>query len=243
MRIKNFENEDSITLEWDADSGADEYILYRDTDPYGSFSQIVYHGTELSFTDKNIEGIYTDDLYYFYYYKLAKKRESKEFDKSTYVVGGASDVMIDQYEDNDKQNNAKPFNNPSKANIYYYKDGNQNELVDTDWYSIELDPRTMVTLTVKNMQNIINTYDPSTNTGFSELCYQEMRKTETINVYEGRDNIILINNEYESKTKYFKISINKADFSGEDGTPLSMAGRGGKFGYYEIHFVNKVNID
>jgi len=134
--VKSFDKMQTIIIEWDKDEGADEYILYRSEVPDGSYKEI-YSGTDLSYED-NV-GSY--EIGKFFYYKLAKKRESNEFDKSGYVCGVVAETVKDVHEDNDEESDNKCIDgvNSINANIYYYRDGHGNVLCDNDWYSVTID--------------------------------------------------------------------------------------------------------
>ncbi|MCG8573228.1 MAG: hypothetical protein MJB14_24095 [Spirochaetes bacterium] len=225
LDITNFESEYAITLKWDADPGTDEYILYRDTNPDGVYAEIVYQGTELTYTDTDVEDV-NNNVYY--YYKLAKKRESKIFEKSSYVVGAASSVRNDQYEFNEVYNKAASFDNKTEANIYYFRDGFGNELVDNDWYSIEIEPKKVVTLEITNLDNL----DISNDIFF--MVKGEIKIDGPAG--GGSFTVTIENAENTKETMYFLIGIDKEDFTGIVG------GTGGRIGYYEIHFIQEENI-
>jgi fibronectin type 3 domain-containing protein len=130
--VNSFELEHAVQVEWDVDAGADRYLLYRDTDPAGSFSTIVYQGTETGFIDADI----ADET--FYYYKLAKVRGKKEFPKSECVMGLSSSIQRDRHESNNTSDTTGELGDVTQSNIFYYADLQDNEVVDRDWFYVSL---------------------------------------------------------------------------------------------------------
>jgi len=217
---KSFVIENAIKIEWDKDIGADEYILYRDKNPEGSFSDKIYGGTNLSYTDDDV----TDGN--FYYYKLAKKRGKKEFDKSKYVYGYASNIKNDLFEENNKKKDAKLFEDDVTANIYYYKDNNGNELLDNDWYYVELIGKKMMVVEFEFVQNSLNNGDIKfIQEGYAGISISDF------------DTVSIRNDSHDKKNIYFQITAEKSQFIGLGN--LS----GGKLGFYKINFVQIVDLN
>jgi|GEM_PF-2164220 len=196
--VKSFEKMDTIIIEWEKDEGADEYILYRSEEPDSGYNKI-YSGTELSYED-NIDSYEKGT---FFYYKLTKKRESKEFEKSDYAYGVAASIMKDVHENNDEENNAKCIDNLNSlsGNIYYYGDQYGNVLYDTDWYSINVNQglynnyifyiESSGSIYINNLLNLVSSY--------SQSKIQDLSHTAPFNIY----------NRLSSKKKLtFNISFN-----------------------------------
>ena len=138
--VKSFDKMHTIIIEWEKDEGADEYVLYRagpDCNPENGKYEEIYRGTDLSYED-NVGSYETGD---FFYYKLAKKRESKEFEQSKYAYGVVAETVKDIHEDNDEESDKKCIDGLTSVsgNLYYYRDNYGNALYDTDWYSVTID--------------------------------------------------------------------------------------------------------
>jgi hypothetical protein len=196
--VKSFENETSIKVSWDLDKGADEYVLYRDEAADGSFSEAVYDGKDLSYVDTEI----TTEK--FYYYKLSKKQGYKEFDKSKYVPGILSLARKDAYEDNDTKETAKPLDDYTLANIYYYFDKYGNAFDDKDWYYVDVEPWHILTIQVQQ-------YKYGNVLADNDICFNLESGTPggvTVN------SPITITNNSQTVTQryYFEMTVNKTQF-------------------------------
>ena len=197
--VYSFKIENKIEIKWDADD-VDEYILYRDTKPTGTFSSYVYKGTDTSYIDSNV----INDA--FYYYKLAKKQGKKEFSKSDYSVGACKDIKKDACEDNDTKDTAIELTEIStNANIYFYKDSASSTAIeDRDWYKITLEP----------MTRFILGFHKVNEGGFDngDLLFNiEYGTPEEIQDYENslQQTYLIENKSYVTKTIYFQVTINK----------------------------------
>lgn len=133
-RVASFAVENGILVEWERDPGADLYLLYRDRAAAGSFSELVYKGSEVSYLDRDV----LDST--FYYYRLAKVKGETEFEKSGYSYGVAGPIKRDRYESNDLKESASQLDYVTSANLFYYTDLTNGEIVsDRDWYEVEVD--------------------------------------------------------------------------------------------------------
>lgn len=198
--VKIFVRENAMVLGWTDDPGADEYLLYRDNNLNGSFNNIVYQGANTKFTDNTVE----DDT--FYYYRLAKKKGYKEFEKSDFSYGVTNCTRNDCYEPNNRKEDAKPIDNVTYANIYFYKDNAGNQLVDRDWYYVNIPAR-------KYLKIIIYIHG-SAGMGSGEIRYTR-EAGEVVDIFDTIDTINIKNNDYIAKTVYFQISVNKAMMNNE----------------------------
>jgi asparagine N-glycosylation enzyme membrane subunit Stt3 len=193
--VRSFETEYDIKIEWQLDKGADEYILYRDVSADGSYSEIVYNGSGLSYYDTSIQSEK------FYYYKLAKKQGYKEFDKSKYVPGILSLARKDGYENNNTKETSVKLDDMTFANIYYYKDTHGNEFEDKDWYYVDIKPWHEQTIQIKQYTygNVLLDND---------ICFNlDIGNPDTVVVDQQIK--ITNNSQTESKRYYFQISVNK----------------------------------
>lgn len=144
-----FEKDNNIIIKWEADIGADEYILYKSESPNGIYNKI-YEGPEKEFMD--YVGGYEKGK--FFYYKLSKKRESKIFDKSDYSCGVVAEMSNDNWEENNDKNHVKNIdgNNLIYATLWIYRDNFGHTIVDNDYYSISVDNNMFVLLRL-NFEN------------------------------------------------------------------------------------------
>jgi hypothetical protein len=197
--VKSFENENDISIEWDYDKGADEYILYRDEAADGAFSEILYSGKGLSFKDNILE---TEK---FYYYKLAKKQGYKEFDKSKYVPGILSIARKDAYEDNNTKETAKSLDDYTLANIYYYKDNFGNEFEDKDWYYVDIEAWHKLTIQIQQYK-----FSPAaTILNDNDVCFN-LEGGSPANLVVDQEIEITNSSKTQTQRYYFQISVNKA---------------------------------
>ena len=222
--VYSFLNAREIHIAWEPDHSADEYILYRDTNFLGWYETICYQGKDYSFIDRNLEsGEY-------YYYKLRKRKETVFFDKSSAVMGVAHDIRNDKYENNNQLNDAVSDSRSASpklemvdhlgANIYYYTDGNGNEIEDVDWYWINVPARNQAILRIE--------YPEGANLDNNDLSFSE--NTLALIPIESGIDIHINNYSYMPENKFFRIQVYKANFT--DGI-----GKSGKVGIYEIHFL------
>jgi hypothetical protein len=194
--VKSFLVERSLMVQWARDEYCDEYILYKDTSPTGSFGTVLYRGQDTSFIDTKL----TDDTYY--YYRLAKRLGNKEFPKSGYISGVSTFSRQDEYEHNDTKDTAKPLDTTTNGNIYYYNDGAGNVFEDVDWYYVHLEPSGTTKSTVRL---IINRY--SSNIDAGDIQYNiEGQAPQPL--YQGQP-FDIVNGKNYAVDVYFMISVNK----------------------------------
>lgn len=75
------DGQQSMSIQWNAVSGATNYRLYRDTSRYGSFSQQIYWGPNRSYQDSGTH-LSCGTIYY---YKIAAENDCGQSTKSAYV--------------------------------------------------------------------------------------------------------------------------------------------------------------
>lgn len=218
--VASFQVERAIWVSWTEDPGADEYVLYRDEDYNGSFSNAVYAGSDLEYVDSEL------DEETLYYYRLAKRRGRKEFPKSDYVLGVAGLSSADDFEDNDRKSSAKPWKQPStSANIYFYRDAAGNTVSDTDWYSVELAPNRILIIQVA--------FTSGSNLIENDLWFLEDGRTPQQVSNSDITEFSIENDGTTEKTVRFAVYPN------EDVILGSPSAAGGKFGDYKIEFVQE----
>jgi hypothetical protein len=201
--VISFNDERSLTIQWPKDDACDEYLLYKDELATGSFSNLIYRGTDLKFVDNDIKLIGSNYIYS--YYKLAKKMGKKQFDKSSYSYGVAGNFKKDDFEDNNERNSAAELKENTVANIYYYKDLYGNETEDIDWYYITLDPQFYALIQFTDFNNI----------GPQQIRYaQEGKDYSPVTV---NDYFTIYNYSTMKRTFYFQVFVSKSDFGNKMG--------------------------
>jgi hypothetical protein len=210
--VVSFETPLTLYISWAYDEGADSYTLYRDTTPTGGFTNMVYTGTGLLYTDTAVQNET------WYYYKLAKKRGKDTFTTTLYSFGVGNNVPCDQYEDNNDKSRATLYeNNTIDANIYYYQDAAGNVIMDTDWYEVLVPAKKSLIIRFINYLNIPN--DNGIRFGMETIEPQpvELDDTRTIT-----------NDTLYDAVYYFRIIPDPGLFSS--------IGIGGSIGNYTIAF-------
>lgn len=217
--IKHFVLEDAIVIEWEKDLGADEYILYKDENPLGSFSNKIYQGQNLQYIDYDV----ITEI--FYYYKLAKRKDNKIFGKSRYSVGVASSTRRDSYELNESRAKSAWIDNKTYANIYFYRDQYGNIIEDIDWFKIAVNPRQYVKLVINNMVNY---------NGDELIKVVDLESESDI---DDSTSFNLTNYSYEPQVLFLKVFPDRSDY-------LEIpSASGGKFISYVINFVEMKDIE
>ncbi len=195
-KVVSFTNDDSITVSWDKDPGADEYLLYRTRDLSVPVYDLVYRGTALSFEDTNkAEG-------YRYLYTLTKVRGTKLFGPSDAVLGVVSGVVLDSLEDNNTKDKASHLEWDLQSNLYYYQSYGNEKLVDYDWYNVTVPPRRKAIIVI--------TQDGLAGGAASWMTYS-LEGHSSATVTNG-DGIEIPNYTYGEKTFYFRIAPKAVSF-------------------------------
>lgn len=197
--VVSFEKEEIIEIRWNADPGAEEYILYRAEDTLTPVYEIVCQGTSLSLTDTDV----TDE--HRYLYTLGKVRGTELFGPSDPVLGVGSSVIQDNLERNNVKEAAAELVWDLDANLYYYRSNNGEEIEDYDWYFVTVPPRrkAMIIVTQSGMGSGADSWME---------YYLEGHVTETI----INSNAVSIENySYDEKNFYFLISPNSSEFIGD----------------------------
>jgi len=197
--VESFVESNSIFVNWEYDEGADEYILERAQDSLVLSFSTVYRGTGTAYADRGLEGETR------YIYRMFKRRGSEIFGPSPEVIGVSSMVSRDVYR-NDTMETAERLETIGYiANIYYYRTYNGLEIMDEDWYYIEI-PALRKASIVVNDSKVAEQNRP---THFE--CYEYAR--EAFPVVHLLD-FWIINNEMETKRYYFKLYPAKLQFVG-----------------------------
>jgi len=212
----SFAVEEEIHLSWSEDPGADEYVLLRDVNFNGSYDAVVYDGIGTSFADTNVTA---DDTYY---YRLAKRRGQRRFEPSGPVFAVGSAVRKDEHEPNDSSETAVPFEDGMACNIFAFRDGFGNSLIDVDYYSITVPADSRAVLEFVDFANL----------AADELVVQVIRDGVEFPLTDGQE-LSIDNDELEQRTLVFRVYVDTGEFFGSGG---SGAG-GGAVAAYQIDLI------
>ena len=144
--VESFEEKNTIFINWDFDEGADEYILERAEDKMELHYQIIYKGKDLNFADRGLE----DDKRYIY--RLSKRRGNRIFGPSDEALGVSTILTRDVYRNNSMAQAIKLDSIDYIANMFFYRSYGGLELVEEDWYYIDLPPLRMASIVVNDSQ-------------------------------------------------------------------------------------------
>ncbi len=169
--VASFQEELTVSVSWDEDEAADEYVLRRAEDTAGVLSyKILYEGSLSSYRDTDVadEGRYL--------YTLAKKKGNREFGPSRPVLGVGSDCIGDIWEPNNTKEQAATLDHELIANSFYYEDAaTHSTLQDTDWYKISIPPRCSASIVVVQSDPI-----PAQNSSHLSYLVEGTGPAETI---------------------------------------------------------------
>ena len=170
-RVESFQRELTVSVSWEEDEAADEYVLRRAEDSAGVLSyEILYRGSETHYRDTEVE----DEGRYLY--TLAKKKGNREFGPSSPVLGVGNDCIGDMWEPNNTKEQAAGLEHELVANSFYYEDAVTHSTVqDTDWYKITIPPRCSASIVVIQSDPI-----PSQNSSHLSYLVEGTGPAETI---------------------------------------------------------------
>jgi hypothetical protein len=202
--IESFAEPYTVRARWAHDEGADEYILERAEDNRTTLTwTTVYRGTGTAYTDR---GLGDGERYV---YRLSKRRGRETFGPSEAVAGVSSLVCRDIYRNDTMEQAVRLETIDYIANIYYYRTYGGLEIIDHDWYYIDLPPLRQASVKVNDLR--VEESDKPTH--FE--CYEYGR--EKVAVKQLKD-FWIINNEMETRRYYFMLYPAKIQFL-EEGIP------------------------
>ncbi|PKL25326.1 MAG: hypothetical protein CVV47_04520 [Spirochaetae bacterium HGW-Spirochaetae-3] len=212
--VESFRTEDVITVSWEDDPGASEYILERSLDQATPVYSMLYRGAEQIFVDTSGE---TDMRYL---YRLTKVRGERLFGPSPAALGVCSASRRDANEPNDTEVTAVPMNTYIEANTFFYRANTGEVVSDTDWYTIEVPARATASIVV---ELILPAGDATT--------YMYYYRTGTVpSAVVNADPILIENTGYSAKTFSFSLYPHGENFVGG-------AGAGGMLKGYTIQLL------
>ncbi|MBP5359265.1 MAG: hypothetical protein J6Y69_08790 [Treponema sp.] len=137
--------EHTVYLSWKEDEGCDTFRLMRSYDQPDLYFTCIYEGTATEYTDENLPD---GDKYV---YRLDKTRgRKKDFVGNAYAYGYSSDCRRDIWEDNDTEDKAIRLEHDLICNlpcVQYITDSKED--LDCDWFYVEIPPRRMAGILVK----------------------------------------------------------------------------------------------
>jgi len=196
--VESFVESNAILVNWEEDDGADEYILERAEDSTITLVyRTVYSGTGTSYEDRGLEN---DERYI---YRLSKRRGKEIFGPSPEVMGVSSLVCRDIYKNDTMEQAVRLESMDYIANIYYYRTYGGLELIDEDWYYIEIPALRQASVVVNDSR--IQESDRPTHFEYYEYSRGSYPVSQLKNFW-------IINNELEAKRYYFKLYPAKSQF-------------------------------
>jgi hypothetical protein len=151
----------------------------------------IYSGTLTEYvdTDTTDKGIYL--------YRLKKRRGKKIFEVSPAAAGVGSLVCKDEYEENGTMDTAIKLETINIiANMYYFRAHTGEEVIDEDWYCVDVPPMRQVSIRVNDTR--IQELDKPTHF----VCYEYARENKPVNQMKD---FWLVNEEMVTKRYYFKL--------------------------------------
>ena len=154
-KVASFTVPGEIIITWEANPYATGYELYRYTEPDCELGIKVYEGDDLSYRDNEVT------IGQFYYYKVTNKDRYKTYDSSPYAFGVTAYTGKDDYEDNENKDHATILEHGStnEATIYYFKDSVGNNLIDYDWYYVQVPPHTEIPIIIEDFTHTLEDDD------------------------------------------------------------------------------------
>lgn len=184
-----FSDEFLIKVQWPDDDCADEYALYRALDTDENY-KLVYQGVKAEYLDRDIESEVR------YLYRLFKIRGNRRFGPSSSRLGVGSATRTDDYEPNNSRDTATSFEYTVVANSFYYVSHSKAQsLMDTDWYSVDVRPRSVAEFKV-------NVPSVASNQPTGLKLYQHPNLPEII---INNKTLSIENQSYTKKRFYFSI--------------------------------------
>jgi hypothetical protein len=220
--IESFVEAYTIIAWWNADEGADEYILERAEDsPFSLVYQTVYKGGGTEYADQGLEA---DKRYI---YRLSKRRGNKIFGPSDGAPGVSSLLRRDVYRSDTKEKALRLETIDYIANLYYYRTYGGLEITSEAWYYIEIPPLRQASVVVNDSR--VEESDRPTHFEYYEYGRDRYPVRQLKEFW-------IINNELETKRYYFMLYPAKLQFVGA-GIPA-----GGDMVQYRISIMNIVPI-
>jgi hypothetical protein len=200
--VESFVESNTITVSWDRDDGADEYILERAEDGIAlSFSEVC-RGGMTKYVDRDLP----DNKRYLY--RLFKKRGNKTFGPTEQALGVSSLVCRDVYEPNGTMEQAVQLETIDYiSNMYYYRAYSGEEAIDEDWYFITIPPLRQASVVVNDSR--VEESNKPTHFEYYEYDRDHKAVRQLLNFW-------IVNNEMVTKNYYFKLYPAKNQYIGAE---------------------------
>ncbi|GHV07425.1 hypothetical protein FACS189485_17760 [Spirochaetia bacterium] len=161
-RAESFNANGFITLFWDNDPGADEYILERRQDfPSGSggvrIISLPNNGKDLTYVDRDVTAGPSLGQIGRYEYRLVKVRNGTQFRPDITTLAAAVTVEKEITEPNDHVEQAVLLGgNDITANLYYFRFDDGRKIEDVDWYKVWIPAHGRATIQINYAQGTID---------------------------------------------------------------------------------------
>jgi hypothetical protein len=200
--VESFVESNTITVRWERDEGADEYMLERAEDGAVLFFERVYCGGGTEYRDGGLG----DNKRYIY--RLFKTRGEKTFGPTEQALGVSSLVCRDEYEPNDTMEGAVRLETIDYiSNMYYYRAYGGEEVMDEDWYVIRIPPLRQASVVVNDAR--VEESDRPTHFEYYEYERDHQPVRQLLNFW-------IVNNELVTKEYYFKLYPAKNQYIGAE---------------------------
>jgi len=197
--VSSYKTIDRIEIKWEPNEYAKFYNLYVDTNPLGTFTCLLYSGTNLEYSHQpeNKETIY--------YYKLKYLDDSFISIFSNYSYGVGSGVINDSAEPNNTIESAAAFISGADYSIYASSNG-IDKIEDVDYYTLSMPAKSRIIVSVDFKKGLND----------NDLTFNSEDGEENMLISDG-DYFSFINNDLEEKYYIFSIESNKTLFFNRSG--------------------------
>ncbi|MBN2836900.1 MAG: hypothetical protein JXR48_18235, partial [Candidatus Delongbacteria bacterium] len=188
--VLSFSDNGLIVISWDDDMAAEEYILYKK--PVNSLiePEQIYRGTDLIYEDRNFPGL-DGSCDILFHYSLSKTRGRKAFGPSIPGLGIYSENEEDEWEPNNRLEDATELITTKEALLYYYRDSYNTVVRDEDWYYVDVNAGYLANIIVDATEKV---------DAFQYQVYKQVQNSITLG-----QAFTIPNNSNEKKKIYFKI--------------------------------------
>lgn len=207
--IDSLSLEHTVYLSWDEDDACDAFRLMRSYDQKELNFSCVYEGKRIAYKDIDLMNGSR------YVYRLDKTRGKKYFEGMTHAYGYSSDCRRDEYEPNDREEDATFLEHDLICNLpcVQFIAGNRR-FIDEDWFYIALPPRRAAEIVI-SQHNL-----PNESTGANTSLMVQTAGCESASVKQKVAHVIN-NTSHTTKRFYFKIYPNITElFSASSSTAL-----------------------
>jgi len=134
IEVESFLEYRAVTVKWQGDIQADEYVLQRARDEIngvGSYTEI-YRGRGTKYIDRKVD----DDIRYVYRLDIIQKGNVHKGEQTRIGVGNSAEVDLN--EPNNRMEQATALSSFKRGTMYYFRFSDGRELTDIDWYKVKV---------------------------------------------------------------------------------------------------------